>query len=146
MILNKASGKAFFLQALCAILLHSLMPLAVHAENNSSKTEIYGGVVVDQTITMIGQEFYQEFMAFWREKETVDRFMLSIHERPSARQGSQIWVVFGEKRVFQAQLSSTRSRVRDLSRHAVEIVYQQVVDAELQALLFRDIDLGPSEL
>ena len=139
-------GKVFFLQTLCAILLHSLMPSTVQAKNKSSTAEMYGGVVVNQTITMIGQEFYQEFMALWREKEQIERFMLSIHERASARQGSQIWVAFGEKRVFQAQLPSTRSRVRDLSQQAVEIAYQQVIDADLQALLFRDADLGPSEL
>jgi len=138
--------KAFFSQTACAIMLHSLMPATVQAANDSAKAEVYGGIVVDQTITMIGQNFYQNFMALWREKEQIERFVLSIHERPSARQGSQIWIDFGDKRVFQAQLPSSRSRVRDLSQHAVELTYQQVIDADLQALLFRDIDLGPSEL
>jgi len=146
MMVNGTGGKVFFLQAVCVILLHSLMPFTVHAEKKSSTAEMYGGVVVNQTITMIGQEFYQEFMALWREKEQIERFVLSIHERASARQGSQIWITFGEKRVFQAQLPSTRSRVRDLSQHAVEIAYQQIIDTELQTLLFRDVDLGPSEL
>ena len=92
-------------------MLHSLMPATVQAANDSTKAEMYGGIVVDQTIAMIGQDFYQNFMSLWREKEQVERFILSIHERPSARQGSQIWIDFGEKRVFQAQLPSSRSRV-----------------------------------
>ena len=146
MMVNGMGGKVFFLQTLCAILLHSLMPFTVQAENKLSTADMYGGVVVNQTITMIGQEFYQEFMALWREKEQIERFVLSIHERASARQGSQIWVTFGEKRVFQAQLPSARSRVRDLGQQAVEIAYQQIIDAELQTLLFRDADLGTSEL
>lgn len=144
--MRMAHCKVFFSQALCAIVLHSLTPVSAHATNATASAEMYGGVVVDQTITMIGQGFYQDFMALWRDKEKIERFALSIHERPSARQGSQIWISFGEKRVFQAQLPSTRSRLRDLSQQAVEITYQQVIDADVQALLFRDLDLGPGEL
>lgn len=46
------------------------------------------GIVVDQTLTMIGQSFYQNFVVLWREKAHVERYSLAVRERPSARQGS----------------------------------------------------------
>ena len=131
-----------------ALMLVADIPASAQTQssNAAENAETYGGVVVDQTITMIGQEFYQSFTALWREKANVERYTMSIRERPSARQGSQIWIDFGQKRVFQAQLPATRSRVRELSEQAVEATYQNVADTDLQTLLFRDPDLGPDEM
>jgi curli production assembly/transport component CsgE len=107
--------------------------------------ESYAGVVTNQTITVGGQEFYQNFIAAWRDKELSDRYTLSIHERPSARWGSQVWIEFAQRRVFQANLSPSRSALKAMSEQAVEIAYQNIVDADIQRLLFRDRDLAADE-
>lgn len=107
--------------------------------------ESYGGVVVNQTITVAGQEFFRYFVALWRERELSERFAIAVIERPSARWGGQIWVEFAQRRVFQAPLSSARSGLRGLSEQAVDLVYQTVIDTEADRLLFRDADLGADE-
>lgn len=108
-------------------------------------SESYGGIVVNQTITVAGQEFFQHFVASWRERALSERFAIAVVERPSARWGGQIWVEFAQRRVFQAPLSSARSGLRSLSEQAVELVYQTVVDTEAERLLFREADLGADE-
>lgn len=107
--------------------------------------EQFGGVVTDQTITVAGQDFYQYFVALWRDKPMSERFVIAIRERPSARWGNEIWVEYAQRRVFQAVLPANRSNIKAISTEAVEITYQNVVDTEVQRLFFRDKDIGPDE-
>jgi curli production assembly/transport component CsgE len=107
--------------------------------------DAYAGVVSNRTITVAGQEFYQNFMVAWRDKELSERYTLSIHERPSARWGSQVWIEFAQRPVFQANLSPSRAALKAVSEQAVEIAYQNIVDADIRRLLFRDQDLAADE-
>ncbi|MDB5885558.1 MAG: hypothetical protein JWR74_1729 [Polaromonas sp.] len=109
-------------------------------------SDLHAGVVVNQTITLIGQDFYLNFVAAWRDKPLSERYTLSVHERPSARLGSQVWVEYGNRRVFQTFLPPARARAKDAGLDAVEVAYQNIVDADVLNLLFRDPDLGPDEL
>lgn len=108
--------------------------------------ELYAGVVVDQTITVAGHEFYQHFAALWREKEMASRYAISVHERPSARWGTQIWIEYAQRRVFQVFMPAARSNVRAVSEQAAEIAFQNVIDTEVKRLLFREPDLGADEI
>ncbi|MDB5939384.1 MAG: hypothetical protein JWP77_1748 [Polaromonas sp.] len=108
--------------------------------------DLHAGAVVNQTITLIGQDFYQNFVAAWREKPLSERYVISVHERPSARLGSQVWVEYANRRVFQVFLPPARARARDAGVDAVEVAYQNIVDTDVLNLLFRDPDLGPDEL
>ncbi len=121
------------------------LPSLSSAGGEHRLADSYGGVVVNQTVTVAGQEFFQHFVALWRERELSERFAIAVVERPSARWGGQIWVEFAQRRVFQSPLSSARSGLRSLSERAVDLVYQTVIDTETDRLLFRDADLGADE-
>ena len=105
----------------------------------------YTGIVVNQTITVAGQDFFQYFIAAWRDKDMVEKFEISISERPSARLGSQIWINYGQKRIFQTFLPAARAAIKPLSLAAADAVYEGIVQADVQRLMFRDPDLGPDE-
>lgn len=107
--------------------------------------ELYGGVVVDQTITVAGQDFYQYFIVLWRDKPLSEQYAISIHERPSARWGNEVWVEYAQRRVFQTILPTSRANIKPVSEQAVELAYQNVVDTEVQRLLFRNQDIGADE-
>jgi curli production assembly/transport component CsgE len=116
------------------------------AAASSSRADPYAGVVADGTITFVGQEFYRHFAASWRDQARVERYSLSILERPSARWGSLVWIEFANRRVFSAFLSpGRRDRIRAVAEEAVQTVYQNVVDSEVQRLLFKDPDLAADE-
>lgn len=108
--------------------------------------DLYGGVVANQTITVAGQDFYQYFVSAWRDRDMGERFAISVHERPSARWGSQIWIEYAQRRVFQAFLPTGRAGIKALSEQAVEAAYQKIADAEVERLLFRDPDMGSDEI
>src|SRR4051812_33150819 len=106
----------------------------------------YSGVVVNQTITLVGHEFYRSFVAAWREMALSERYALTVGERPTPQLGSQVWVEFGRRRVFQASLPPARSRVAGIGEKAAAIAYENVVQSEAQRLLFKDPDLGADEI
>jgi curli production assembly/transport component CsgE len=108
--------------------------------------ELYAGVVVDQTVTVVGHEFYQHFAASWRDKEASGRYAITVVERPSARWGSQLWIEYAHRRVFQTFLPAARANIQAASTEAVELAFQNVVDTEVQRLLFRDPDIGADEI
>jgi curli production assembly/transport component CsgE len=116
------------------------------AEPPQRGADLYEGIVVDQTITRQGQEFYRLFVGNWRDQPLSERYTISLREYPSARLGSQVIVSFGTRRLFQAQLSPNRSQLKAASENAVDVVYQAVTEGELQRLLFRDLDLGQDEI
>jgi curli production assembly/transport component CsgE len=106
----------------------------------------YAGLVADSTVTFIGQDFYRAFMSSWREMAMTERYSLSVFERPSARWGSMVWIEFGHRRVFSTVLSpGRRDAIAQSGREAAGIAYQNVVDADVQRLLFKDPDLAPDE-
>lgn len=114
-------------------------------ENRRTLAEQYGGVITNNTITVAGQDFFKEFSFFWREKPNNERFALSVHERPSARLGNQVWVEYNNTRVFQTVLPTLRAQIGRIADVAAANTYQTVTDLEVQRMLFRDADLGPDE-
>lgn len=105
-----------------------------------------GGVIVNRTVTVQGQDFYRYFAQWWRQKDEENKYSISIHERPSARWGSEIWVQYRRDRVFHTFLPPARSQTKEISKQAVDIVYENITRNELQRALFQSEDLGPEEI
>ena len=104
------------------------------------------GIVVNRTVTVLGNDFYQYFSSRWRQKDISSKYSISIHERPSARFGSEIWVQFRQKRMFHAFLPPARAATKKISWSAVEMVYQNINDSELERIMVKSPDLGPEEM
>lgn len=140
-LLKNLGGMAFLI-----LLVSGATAEEVSKAGRKTLQELYGGVVANQTITVAGQDFFQYFVSAWRDRDMSERFVVSVHERPSARWGSQIWIEYGQRRVFQASLPAGRAGIKALSEQAAEAAYQKVADAEVERLLFRDPDMGSDEI
>ena len=123
-------------------------PRARTADVNSQQPldATLGGVVTTDTVTLAGQDFYNWFAQAWGAIPLSERYIVSVHERPSARYGSLVWVEFGQRRVFQAFLPIARSNVRPVAEDAAQVAFQNVMQADLTRLLFRDADMATDEL
>src|SRR5690625_7255582 len=62
------------------------------------------GVVVNRTITVQGQEFYQFFSMCWSYIAGDTSYTLSVQERPSARWGIENWAEVRRVRVCHVVL------------------------------------------
>lgn len=105
-----------------------------------------GGVIVNRTVTVLGKDFYQHFATLWRQQPDATRYSISIHERPTARFGSEIWVQYRQQRMFHTFLPPARSATREISEVAVQHVMKNISQRELERLTTRNPDLGPEEL
>lgn len=123
-------------------------PRARTADINGQKPldDALGGVVTTDTVTLAGQDFYTWFAQAWGAIPLSERYIVSVHERPSARYGSLVWVEFGQRRVFQAFLPIARANVRPVAENAAQVAFQNVMQSDLSRLLFRDADMANDEL
>src|SRR5690606_29191705 len=117
-----------------------------HAGGKSVFDDPLGGIVVNRTVTVLGHDFYQYFSTYWREKDISSTFSISIHERPSARFGSEIWVQFRRKRMFHTFLPPARAATKEISALAADVVYRNIAESEVERILTRSPDLGPEEM
>ena len=104
------------------------------------------GIVVNQTFTQGGQEFYRRFSDFWREKSDFESYTLVIVERPSRRYGNQVAVSYGQKVVFAGSLPIKTDAIRALSGDAVEKAYANIISLSLRMTGDRDPDVGDDEM
>lgn len=104
------------------------------------------GLIINRTITVVGWNFYQSFSNIWQALYPASKNTLAIIERPTAKFGSEIWVSYENQYVFHTFLSPARSRVRDETKQAIEIVRKNVAEIDLRRKLFQDADLAPEEM
>lgn len=112
---------------------------------SSNLQEQFGGIVTNQTVSGPGQEFYKIFHTLWQDKPLNQRYAITVCERPLPRRGSHVLVEYQQRTIFEGALPSGRSNIQSFSERAVEIAYDNTVNAEVQRLLFREQDLGTDE-
>lgn len=119
--------------------------LASQEEKKSIFEDPLQGVIVNRTITVLGNDFYQYFTSYWNTVNQNSRYSIAIYERPTARWGSEIWIQFRQQRVFHTFLAPARQAAKDVAEAAANIVEQNIMRAELQRMTFIDQDLAPEE-
>jgi curli production assembly/transport component CsgE len=115
-------------------------------DNADALSDALGGVVTTDTVTLAGHDFYTVFAQAWNAIPLSDRYIIAVHERPSARYGSLVWVEFRQHRVFQAFLPIARPNVKALAENAASVAFQNVMQADLTRLLFHEADMASDEL
>ena len=138
-MLSAALSFAIFLAVLT-------LPDVVTATTTASADDGTAGTVLAQMVTVAGQDFYQGFVTYWRDKPMSERYQLVIRERASARTGSIVWIESQGRRVLQLSLPGSRSLMQRVSEQAAEETWLRLTEAELDARLDSERDLAKDEL
>jgi curli production assembly/transport component CsgE len=77
------------------------------------------GLLVDQTRTRIGQEFYRQFCANWGEPRIDFLYNIAIKEMPDARWGSLITVRVNNRVAYRGSLRPRSSQVGEEVHKAI---------------------------
>jgi curli production assembly/transport component CsgE len=125
--------------------LASVLASAAAAQDDPRLQADAPGIVTNRVITVAGREFFEHFMVAWRDKPDSERYALAIHERPSARLGSQVRIEFAQRPVFQVRLPPSRAALKALGENAAELTYQAVLAADAERVLIDDVDLARDE-
>lgn len=117
-------------------------------ENGSSlfSDEKIKGIVVDQTITVVGQYFYKQFTVYWRDVAADIESNITIKERPSARWGSQVMVTANQDLVFRAFIPPARSNIDSTAKRAVDETVKRIKQLEFNNRMFLDPDMAVDEI
>ncbi|MCG7600477.1 curli production assembly/transport protein CsgE [Halomonas sp. McH1-25] len=104
-----------------------------------------GGVLVDRTISLAGKTFYDAFSQQRLNYPILSAVTLTVHERPSARWGSLIWISEGSRIHFQTTVSPRLAGIEDIAQQAVDIVRDRIIKQKLQQALQPSKDLAEDE-
>ncbi|MFC5480540.1 CsgE family curli-type amyloid fiber assembly protein [Massilia suwonensis] len=141
----KLSGRIDALFRLLALSTLTVATTACPAAAEPATRADAWGLVTCQAVTVAGHEFCDALGAEWRDKPGSERYTIAIRERPSARWGTQVWIDYAQRRVYQAQLPPARAGLKELGASAAESVYQAILEFERQRQFVRDADLAPDE-
>ena len=113
-------------------------------EENIKNNDGVSGLVVNMTMSTDGINFYKSFLEFWREKPNSDVYSLEIGERSSKRFGNQVWVMYGQNRLFFSNLPYKLDKIKTVGEQAADVSYEAILGIALQ-LNEKDIDLAAEE-
>lgn len=143
------SGSVQAGRRMAAIVFAAIWPgLAAAADADASRLtqDPSSGVVLNQTVTVGGQDFFRHFSSAWRDSPLSERVIVIVKEQPSARLGNVVWVEYRRKKVFQANLPPSREHIRKLGNDAASVVQDEIVSAEVEQATLVDVDLAKEEI
>jgi hypothetical protein len=91
------------------------------------------GLVVNQTLTNAGYDFYRIFSILWSEKADSGKYSLSVQERLSKRFGNQVGIFLGQRRVFFTPLPQRYDGLKSLGEKAVEEVQANILTLSIMS-------------
>lgn len=118
---------------------------SVQPEQESDRLDV-DGLVLDRTFTRFGQGFYNEFTRLRSDEDPDARENLTIHERPTARWGSLIWITHNRKVIFKTALSPGRNQQEQSAKLAWSQVRQTLEQQKIATLFMDTFDLEHDEL
>jgi len=124
---------------LCLLLAWPFTPARADAEDEMM------GFIVDNTISHIGHDFYNDFTDRLRSTSRLD-FNLVVRERPDARWGSLVTVEYEREVLYRRFLPPNTTQLKDEAVAAADLVKQQIIERKLQRLLQDTTDLERDEL
>lgn len=120
-----------------------------NAQNHTSSiqnSDPASGVVLNQTKTVGGQDFFHYFSAAWHDTPLSERHIVIVKEQPSARMGNHVWIEVGSQRIFQAILPPSRVEAKKVGQQAAVAVQETLINMEIEAATNKDDDLATDEI
>lgn len=90
-----------------------------YAEN----TEI-DGLILDQTQTKTGHDFYRHFVTLWEAPPGIENYNIFIVERATPQWGSWVWIKVNDSVIYKNILKPKIGEMDNTARKAVEAVRQ----------------------
>lgn len=99
------------------------------AEQNIMDLEI-DGLIVDQTITKMGKDFYDMFFTGWNAPPKAKNYTITIREMILPGMGTQISLWINDTEVFKNRVQPRYDYIEALAQYAVSVVYQYLDNYE----------------
>lgn len=100
------------------------------------------GLIIDQTQTRSGHEFYQHFVTFWEAPEGSEGFNIFVGERVSPQWGSWIWIKVNDVMVYRNVLRRRTEEIKEVAKKVVEIVKGYLYQYSINGKQLEDSDIA----
>jgi curli production assembly/transport component CsgE len=91
------------------------------------------GLVIDETITKIGRDFYELFYSRWEAPSTTVNYSLYVREQPQPGRGTQISVVLNDAELISQAIQPREEVMLAVADYAVQLAKQQILREEQMA-------------
>ncbi|UIP26963.1 curli production assembly/transport protein CsgE [Photobacterium sp. TLY01] len=104
------------------------------------------GVVIDRTMTRLGEEFYSLFAQKLEDQLDELKENISVKERPTALSGSIITVFHRQNIIYRTALSPGRQNIEEKTDQAVSAVKNYVLRWRIERYLKDTFDIDYDEI
>jgi len=84
------------------------------------------GIVMDETMSKSGREFYELFFSYWTKPVGYSNYYIKIKERPFQFNNTVIEVYLKDKLLYQQMMRRRYDEVEVMAKQAVGITQQQI--------------------
>ena len=94
-------------------------------ELQSSENEDVGisGLVVDETFSKVGHDFYDLFYSNWEPPKNVKDYSITITEKPLPQLGTQITIIVNDSPVYQRFVQPRSEIIKEMAHQGLVISY-----------------------
>ncbi len=107
--------------------------LKLFTENIQKKTfrdiEIEG-LIVDQTQTKIGHDFYDLFYSNWQPPDNFGDYTIIVEEKPLPQLGTQVTIKVNDNEIFQQILQPRYDIIESMAQYGVELSFNYIQNYE----------------
>ncbi|TWI58647.1 curli production assembly/transport component CsgE [Pseudomonas duriflava] len=119
--------------------------LCISAQASNGGEDDIQGLIVDNTISRFGHDFYRYFSDRLVDTTPLD-FNLVVKERPSARWGSLIWVEHNQRLVYRQFIQPNVMELKGIAYSAADQVKDTLDKQKIENLLYDAFDMDRDEL
>ncbi|MBN2092780.1 hypothetical protein JW964_24380, partial [candidate division KSB1 bacterium] len=99
------------------------------------------GLIIDQTITKIGHEFYENFYTLWEAPPEIKDYSIYVIEKATMLSTSQVWINVDDMTIYQIILKPRAEEIEEAVRIGIEITLQFLHQYEQDKKLLDDEDM-----
>lgn len=103
------------------------------------------GVIIDRTITRLGDDFYKPFSLLINSRFDALEINLIVKERPTAMSGSIISVIHRNTVIFRTAITPGRKATEEEVKRAVSVVSSHINKWKLERMIGDTFDLAHDE-
>lgn len=97
-----------------------------HVEAEKQILSGISGMVIDETRSKIGRDFYDVFYQNWQAPENASSFTITISEQPAPGIGTVVSVKANDTETFRYRLQPRYDFIQEAGRYAVRVTYNHL--------------------
>ncbi len=100
------------------------------------------GLILNQTRTRFGQDFYREFSMHWVSPQEAGNYNILIKELPDPRWGSFIWIYVDNAAIFKTVIGRRPEEIETAVQKGIQTVLAHLIRRTIDPQAAQDGDLA----